>query len=65
MLHFFEREDERLEVGVGIGVEQFIELLTVLCDKLAKRRQDLLGRKLVESRQRPGIEERVGHGAGY
>ena len=50
MLHFLEGCDQRVEVGPRIFVQQRLKLLPVLCDKLAERRHDLVGRKLTESR---------------
>jgi len=61
VLHLLEWRDQRVEIRLGVAVEQGLKLLAVRCDKLAERRQDLLRRKLIESRQRRSIEERVGH----
>ncbi len=51
MFHFLERRDEGVEIRLRRLVEQRFELLSMCCDKLAQRWDDLVGRQFGKSRK--------------
>lgn len=49
--HPFDRGDERVEIGLGVRLQQLLESGTMFCDDLFYRRHDMLGPEVAESWQ--------------
>ncbi len=61
MLHFFQRQHQRIEAVRHLCSGQLGKLLPMCCDKLAERRNRMCRFEIAKTRQPRGIEHWIWH----